>query len=200
MGIFNNVISTKIICEVSLLNKVDTVLLVSTDKAVRPTNVMGVSKRLAELVIQAYAEKNKEELSSTKFSMVRFGNVLNSSGSVVPLFKKQISLGGPITLTHKDIIRYFMTIEEAANLLIQSALLAKGGDLFLLDMGSPVKIYDLAIKMIKLSGLKLKSKDNPEGDIEIVLTGLRSGEKLYEELLIDAESMKTPHPLIYTAK
>ena len=199
IGVLNNVISTKLICEASLLTHVDTVLLVSTDKAVRPTNVMGVSKRLAELVIQAYAEKTKEELCLTKFSMVRFGNVLNSSGSVVPLFKKQISSGGPVTLTHKEIIRYFMTIEEASNLLIQAALLAKGGDLFLLDMGEPVKIYDLAVKMIKLSGLKLKDKNNPRGDIEIIFTGLRSGEKLYEELLIDAESIKTPHPLIYTA-
>ncbi len=164
---------------------------------------MGASKRLAELIVQVYAEENEvnsiNSLPKTKFSMVRFGNVLNSSGSVVPIFKEQISNGGPITITHPDIIRYFMTIEEAAQLVIQASKLALGGDLFVLDMGSPVKILELAEQMINLSGLKLKNKSNKEGDIEIVFTGLRPGEKLYEELLIDAECLKTSHPLIFRA-
>ena len=204
-GVLNNVISTKIICEASYKANVNNVLLVSTDKAVRPTNIMGVSKRISELIIKAYAEKTKHKnkndlIKKTKFSMVRFGNVLNSSGSVVPLFRKQISKGGPITITDKEVIRYFMTIEEATYLLIQAILLAEGGDLFLLDMGQPVKIYDMALKMIKLSGLKLKDEQNPDGDIEIIYTGLRSGEKLYEELLIDNQSTNTSHPLIYKAE
>ena len=164
---------------------------------------MGASKRLAELIVQVYSEKNKKDSSTkssyTKFSMVRFGNVLNSSGSVVPKFKEQISNGGPITITHPDIIRYFMTIEEAAQLVIQAAKLSLGGDLFVLDMGSPVKITELAEQMVTLSGLKLKDESNKDGDIEIVFTGLRPGEKLYEELLIDAECLKTSHPLIFRA-
>ena len=169
--------------------------LISTDKAVRPTNVMGASKRAAELVIQALAQ----EPSATRFAMVRFGNVLGSSGSVVPLFRQQIAKGGPITLTHPEIIRYFMTIPEAAQLVLQAAVLARGGDLFLLDMGEPVPILDLAQQMVRLSGLSLRDAQHPQGDIEIVCTGLRPGEKLYEELLIDAKSEPTPHPLIYRA-
>ena len=171
-------------------------MLISTDKAVRPTNVMGASKRLAELVVQAYAS----EESSTRFSMVRFGNVLDSSGSVVPLFRRQIKEGGPITLTHPEIIRYFMTIPEAATLVLQASVLATGGDVFLLDMGEPVRIKALAEQMVRLSGLSLRDKAHPDGDIEIVSIGLRPGEKLYEELLIDAESQPTAHPLIYRAQ
>ena len=203
IGIKNNVFSTQAICEVSDEFKISKFVLISTDKAVRPTNIMGASKRLAELIVQVYSEKNKKDSSTkssyTKFSMVRFGNVLNSSGSVVPKFKEQISNGGPITITHPDIIRYFMTIEEAAQLVIQAAKLSLGGDLFVLDMGSPVKITELAEQMVTLSGLKLKDESNKDGDIEIVFTGLRPGEKLYEELLIDAECLKTSHPLIFRA-
>ena len=167
---------------------------------------MGASKRVAELVVQAYAEKESTKFNKdinykkTLFSMVRFGNVLGSSGSVVLKFKEQIKSGGPITLTDPNIIRYFMTIKEAAQLVIQSSVLSKGGDIFLLDMGDPVKIYDLAKQMANLSGLSIKNKNNVEGDIEIISTGLRPGEKLYEELLIDAEAENTNHPLIFRAK
>ncbi len=203
IGISNNVFSTKVICKVSKDLNISKFILISTDKAVRPTNFMGASKRLAELVVQGYAKEVKNgssnKLCRTKFSMVRFGNVLNSSGSVVPIFKEQISKGGPLTITHKNIIRYFMTIEEASQLVIQASKLASGGDLFVLDMGNPVKITELAEQMINLSGLKLKNKSNPDGDIEIVFTGLRPGEKLYEELLIDAECLSTSHPLIFRA-
>ena len=192
-GLYNNVISTINICEVCMRNKVQKVILISSDKAVRPTSIMGASKRLSELIFKNF--DNKSNL--TKFSMVRFGNVLGSSGSVVPLFRKQIYEGGPITLTHPEIIRYFMTIKEAANLVIQVISLAKGGDVYLLDMGKPVKIYDLAKQMIIQSGLYLKDKDNPNGDIEIKITGLRDGEKLYEELLIGNKSKPTKNALIF---
>ena len=201
-GIENNVFSTYILCKAALSSLVKKVTLISTDKAVRPSNVMGASKRLSELIFQAYAEKScseSENTNKTKFSIVRFGNVLNSSGSVVPFFKKQIANGGPVTVTHKDVYRYFMTMPEAAQLVIQATTLSVGGEVFLLDMGSPVRIFDLARQMIKLSGLKIKDANNPDGDIAIVTTGLRPGEKLYEELLIDAESKKTCHPLIYKA-
>jgi FlaA1/EpsC-like NDP-sugar epimerase len=180
-------------------------VLISTDKAVRPTNVMGASKRVAELVVQARAHElaaqslERVRQPGTRLAMVRFGNVLGSSGSVVPLFRQQIAEGGPITLTHPEIIRYFMTIPEAAQLVLQAAVLAKGGDVFLLDMGEPVRIKDLAEQMVRLSGLSLRDSQHPHGDIEIVCTGLRPGEKLYEELLIDAESESTDHPLIYRA-
>jgi FlaA1/EpsC-like NDP-sugar epimerase len=166
---------------------------------------MGASKRVAELVVQASAQElaaralERGRQPGTRLAMVRFGNVLGSSGSVVPLFRKQIAEGGPITLTHPEIIRYFMTIPEAAQLVLQAAVLAKGGDVFLLDMGEPVRIKDLAEQMVRLSGLSLRDSRNPGGDIEIVCTGLRPGEKLYEELLIDAESELTEHPLIYRA-
>jgi len=202
IGLRNNVFSTLAICKVSKELEISKVILISTDKAVRPTNIMGASKRLAELIVQVYAEEednNLNKLPKTNFSMVRFGNVLNSSGSVVPIFREQILNGGPITITHPDITRYFMTIEEAAQLVIQAAKLALGGDLFVLDMGNPVKITELAEQMITLNGLKIKNNSNPEGDIEIVFTGLRPGEKLYEELLIDAECLKTSHPLIFRA-
>ena len=205
-GIDNNVLSTYYLCKAVLLADIKKVTLISTDKAVRPTNIMGASKRLAELIFQAFASKDnlkEEKLSYSKnypkFSIVRFGNVLNSSGSVVPLFTKQIAEGGPITLTNENVTRFFMTLPEAAQLVIQSTTLSKGGEVFLLDMGSPVKIFDLAKQMIKLSGLKIKDSNNPDGDIEIVTTGLRPGEKLYEELLINAESQSTEHPLIFKA-
>jgi len=204
-GLANNVCSTRIVCKAAVAAGVSELVLISTDKAVRPTNVMGASKRLAELVLQASAiELSQSSKVSgqlpTRLAMVRFGNVLGSSGSVVPLFRKQIAAGGPITLTHPEIIRYFMTIPEAAELVLQAATLAEGGDVFLLDMGEPVRIKDLAEQMVRLSGLSLRNKHNPNGEIEIVCTGLRPGEKLYEELLIDAESLPTNHPLIYRAR
>ncbi len=195
-GLANNVGSTHQVCRAAVATGVREVVLISTDKAVRPTNVMGASKRLAELVLQAHAA----EASNTLFAMVRFGNVLGSSGSVVPLFRRQIAAGGPITLTHPKIIRYFMTIREAASLVLQASVLAQGGDVFLLDMGEPVLIKDLAEQMVRLSGLSLRDAKNPGGEIEIVCTGLRPGEKLFEELLIDAESQPTAHPLIYRAQ
>ena len=199
-GIRNNVLSTLEICKAAYTSKVEKIILISSDKAVRPTNVMGASKRLSEMIIQGFHEKSKVNFKNKIFSMVRFGNVLGSSGSVVPLFKKQITKGGPITITHPEIMRYFMTISEAAQLVIQASNLALGGEVFLLDMGKPVKILDLANQMINLSGLKKKDSKNKEGDIEIVFTGLRPGEKLYEELLIDDESSETEHPLIFKGK
>jgi FlaA1/EpsC-like NDP-sugar epimerase len=194
-GLANNVLGTLVLARAAARCGVASFTLISTDKAVRPTNVMGASKRAAELVIQALAQ----ESTPTRFAMVRFGNVLGSSGSVVPLFRQQIAKGGPITLTHPEIIRYFMTIPEAAQLVLQAAVLARGGDLFLLDMGEPVRILDLAKQMVRLSGLSLRDGQHSQGDIEIVCTGLRPGEKLFEELLIDAESEPTAHPLIYRA-
>ena len=202
-GIFNNVISTKEVCKAGKIAGCKKVILISTDKAVRPSNILGASKRLSELIVQAFAEEenlsNKDSDRRTIFTMVRFGNVLGSSGSVVPLFQKQIKNGGPITLTHREIIRYFMTIPEAAQLVIQAAVLAEGGEVFLLDMGKPVKIYDLACQIIKLSGLKIKNDTKNNKDVEIITTGLRPGEKLYEELLIDSKAIKTSHDLIYKA-
>ncbi|WP_187152554.1 polysaccharide biosynthesis protein [Prochlorococcus marinus] len=202
-AIKNNIFSSLNVCKASLCANVKKVTLISSDKAVRPTNIMGSTKRISELIFQAYdSQLNNNSINQKKntiFSIVRFGNVLESSGSVVPLFKEQISKGGPITLTHKDIIRYFMTIPEAAQLVIQASQISKGGEVFILDMGEPVKIMDLAIKMIRLSGLELKNADNLQGDIEIVITGLRPGEKLYEELLIGGDCYPTEHPLIYLA-
>lgn len=194
-GIRNNTFGTLYTALAACNTQVRHFVLISTDKAVRPTNVMGASKRMAELVLQALSEQP----SRTIFSMVRFGNVLGSSGSVVPLFRKQIKEGGPLTVTHPDIIRYFMTIPEAAQLVIQAGTLAKGGEIFLLDMGEPVKIIDLARRMIHLSGYTVKDEQNPTGNIEIKFTGLRPGEKLYEELLIDSEADKTQHPKIFRA-
>jgi UDP-N-acetylglucosamine 4,6-dehydratase len=196
-GIENNVFGTLNCAEVAVLTKVKTFVLISTDKAVRPTNVMGATKRLSEMILQSLAQKYNDK--STNFSMVRFGNVLDSSGSVIPLFKKQIKNGGPITVTDPEIVRYFMTIPEAAQLVIQAGAMSKGGDLFLLDMGKPVKILDLAVKMIHLTGLSVKDINNPNGDIEILFTGLRPGEKLYEELLIGNSVLKTEHQLIFRA-
>ena len=192
-GLFNNIISSYILCKLSSELKVQKVILISTDKAVRPSSIMGASKRVSELLFQAYDAFYKD----TCFSMVRFGNVLNSSGSVIPLFRKQIKLREDLTITHPDVIRYFMTIKEAAQLVIQSSSLAEGGDVFLLDMGEPVQILDLAKQMIKLSGLTIKDENNINGDIKIVFTGLKAGEKLYEELLINNDAKPTKHPLIF---
>jgi FlaA1/EpsC-like NDP-sugar epimerase len=197
-GLENNVIGTLNLATVAQKYGVHNFVLISTDKAVRPTNVMGASKRFSELILQALADTNKEK--STCFSMVRFGNVLGSSGSVVPLFREQIRVGGPITLTHADVTRYFMTIPEAAQLVIQAGAMAKGGEVFVLDMGEPVKIYDLARRMVQLSGLSVQDNENPQGDIEIVVTGLRPGEKLYEELLIGENPVSTTHPRIMMAR
>jgi len=195
-GLLNNILSSYVLCHLATLHKIRKVILISTDKAVRPTNIMGASKRVSELLFQAY----NSHFENTHFSIVRFGNVLNSSGSVIPLFRDQIKNGKPLTITHPKVIRYFMTIEEAAQLVLQSSSLSKGGEVFLLDMGEPVEILDLAKKMIKLSGLTIKDEKNKNGDIEIIFTGLKSGEKLYEELLIDNKSKPTIHPLIYEAK
>ncbi len=198
-GLENNIFSTLNICHVAKNLGVKKVVLISSDKAVRPTNLMGVSKRISELIFQAYSIKNTNKYQ-TCFSIVRFGNVLGSSGSVVPLFREQIYKGGPITITDKAMVRYFMTIEEASNLVIQASALAKSGDILLLDMGEPIFIKSLAEKMINLAGLKVKNNSLEEGDIEIIYTGKRPGEKLYEELLISAKSEKTFHPLIYKAR
>jgi len=194
-GIRNNSIGTRRMAEAAIAAGVETFVLVSTDKAVRPTNVMGASKRLAELVLQALARKG----GKTRFCMVRFGNVLGSSGSVVPLFRKQIADGGPITLTHPEITRYFMTIPEAAQLVIQAGSMGQGGEVFVLDMGKPIKIIDLARRMIHLSGLEIRDELHPDGDIEIEIVGLRPGEKLFEELLIGENVEGTSHPLIMRA-
>ena len=197
-GLENNVIGTYNLASAAQKYGIENFVLISTDKAVRPTNVMGASKRFAELILQALADANKDK--GTCFSMVRFGNVLGSSGSVVPLFREQIRTGGPITLTHAEVTRYFMTIPEAAQLVIQAGAMAKGGEVFVLDMGEPVKIYDLARRMVQLSGLSVRDELNPTGDIEIVVTGLRSGEKLYEELLIGENPISTTHPRIMMAR
>jgi len=194
-GVCNNVFGTVNTARAAISAGVKNFVLISTDKAVRPTNVMGATKRMAELVLQALAK----EQSGTRFCMVRFGNVLGSSGSVVPLFKQQIRQTGPVTVTDKDIIRYFMTIPEAAQLVIQAGSMGKGGDVFVLDMGEPVKIYELARNMIHLSGFDVKDENNPYGDIEIKITGLRPGEKLYEELLIGDNVAQTQHQRIMSA-
>lgn len=195
-GVQNNVFGTLHAAEAAISAGVERFVLISTDKAVRPTNVMGASKRMAELVLQGLAQRQ----SKTIFSMVRFGNVLGSSGSVVPLFRDQIRDGGPITVTHQDIIRYFMTIPEASQLVLQAGSMGCGGEVFVLDMGEPVKIADLARKMIHLMGLVEKTPDQPEGDIEVVFTGLRPGEKLFEELLIGDDPQGTSHPRIMMAR
>lgn len=195
-GVQNNVFGTLYVAEAAIASGVKRFVLVSTDKAVRPTNVMGASKRMAELVLQGLAHRQSE----TVFSMVRFGNVLGSSGSVVPLFRDQIRDGGPVTVTHPDIIRYFMTIPEASQLVLQAGSMGQGGEVFVLDMGEPVKIADLARKMVHLMGMSEKTDDQPDGDIEIVFSGLRPGEKLYEELLIGDNPQGTSHPRIMMAK
>ncbi len=194
-GVVNNVFGTWHAAEAAVASGVETFVLVSTDKAVRPTNIMGASKRLAELALQGVAQRQRD----TCFCMVRFGNVLGSSGSVVPLFREQIRNGGPITVTHPDIIRYFMTIPEAAQLVIQAGAMGKGGDVFVLDMGEPVRIADLARRMVHLMGLEIRDQQHPDGDIEISFSGLRPGEKLYEELLIGENVRQTAHPRIMAA-
>jgi FlaA1/EpsC-like NDP-sugar epimerase len=208
-GVLNNVIGTLNTAQAALQAGVANFVLISTDKAVRPTNVMGSTKRLAEMTLQALSRElapvlfadtsNVSQVNKTRFTMVRFGNVLGSSGSVIPLFHKQIKFGGPLTVTHPKITRYFMTIPEAAQLVIQAGSMGQGGDVFVLDMGEPVKIVELAEKMIHLSGLSVRSEKNPHGDIAIEFTGLRPGEKLYEELLIGDNVASTPHPMIMTA-
>lgn len=208
-GVLNNVIGTLSTAQAALQAGIANFVLISTDKAVRPTNVMGSTKRLAELTLQALSREpapvlfgdlsNISQVNKTRFTMVRFGNVLGSSGSVIPLFHKQIKSGGPITVTHPKITRYFMTIPEAAQLVIQAGSMGQGGDVFVLDMGEPVRIVDLAEKMIHLSGLSIRSERNPHGDISIEFSGLRPGEKLYEELLIGDNVAATPHPMIMSA-
>jgi FlaA1/EpsC-like NDP-sugar epimerase len=206
-GVRNNVWGTRVCAEAAMRHSVRNFVLVSTDKAVRPTNIMGATKRLAEMVLQALAEVNaavaaqggRAPTAKTTFSMVRFGNVLGSSGSVVPLFREQIKNGGPITLTHADITRYFMTIPEAAQLVVQAGAMGQGGDVFVLDMGQPVKIIDLARRMVELSGMTVRDELHPDGDIELTVTGLRPGEKLYEELLIGDNPKPTQHARIMKA-
>lgn len=198
-GLRNNLMGTWVCAEAAIASKVKNFVLISTDKAVRPTNVMGASKRFSELVLQALSKREKG-CSDTRFAIVRFGNVLGSSGSVIPLFKKQISEGGPVTVTDAEITRYFMTIPEAACLVIQAGSMGDTGDVYVLDMGEPVKISDLAKQMINLTGLSVRSAQNPYGDIEIHFTGLRDGEKLYEELLIGADVSETAHPMIMRAQ
>lgn len=195
-GVLNNVFGTCNMAQAALSSGAARFVLVSTDKAVRPTNVMGASKRMAELVLQALAAQP----GATCFSMVRFGNVLGSSGSVVPLFRKQLANGGPLTVTHPDVTRYFMTIPEAAQLVLQAGAMAQGGDVFVLNMGEPVRIMDLARRMVQLSGLSVRDSARPDGDIAIAITGLRPGEKLYEELLIGDNPEPTPHPRILRAR
>ena len=195
-GVRNNVFGTLNLAKLAKKNNVRDFVLISTDKAVRPTNIMGASKRVAELILQSMAT----EAGDTRFSMVRFGNVLGSSGSVVPRFRQQIKAGGPVTITDAAITRYFMTIPEAAQLVIQASAMAHGGEVFVLDMGEPVKIIDLAERMIELSGLQLQNAENPDGDIKIDFIGLRPGEKLYEELLIGDDPKATNHPKIMMAR
>ncbi|MEZ9158462.1 polysaccharide biosynthesis protein [Vibrio lentus] len=198
-GVRNNIYGTYYTAKAAIDAGVESFVLISTDKAVRPTNVMGSTKRMAELGLQALAEQESKKENGTRFCMVRFGNVLGSSGSVIPLFKKQIKAGGPLTVTHPDITRFFMTIPEAAQLVIQAGAMGKGGDVFVLDMGESVKITDLAENLINLSGLSVKDEQNPHGDIEIHFSGLRPGEKLYEELLIGDNVQRTAHERIMTA-
>jgi len=195
-GVLNNSIGTMVAAQAAINAKVETFILISTDKAVRPTNIMGVTKRIAELILQSLSMTS----SSTSFAMVRFGNVLDSSGSVIPMFKKQIKSGGPVTVTDPRIVRYFMTISEAVELVIQASAMSEEGNLFVLDMGKPILIIDLATKMIQLSGLQVADESNPDGDIEIKFIGLRPGEKLYEEILATKAIIKTENPLIFRAE
>ncbi|TAK42776.1 MAG: polysaccharide biosynthesis protein, partial [Betaproteobacteria bacterium] len=195
-GFRNNVFGTLYVVRAAVQAGVGRFVFISSDKAVRPTNVMGATKRVAELVVESSARQH----AKTVFSMVRFGNVLASSGSVVPLFSRQIAAGGPITLTHSDVTRYFMTIREAVELVIQAGALARGGELFVLDMGTPVRIRDLAERMIRLSGRSIRDENNVNGDVAIEVTGLRPGEKLHEELLIDGDVTGTVHPRIWEVR
>jgi FlaA1/EpsC-like NDP-sugar epimerase len=195
VAIHNNVTGTWVAAETAMASGVQNFVLISTDKAVRPTSVMGASKRICELVVQAMADRYKD----TRVAIVRFGNVLGSSGSVVPLFMQQIREGGPVTVTHPEVTRYFMTISEAAQLVVQAGSMGRHGEVFVLDMGEPVLIRDLAARMIQLAGYHVRSAENPEGDVEIAYTGLRPGEKLYEELLIGDQPEGTSHPRIFHA-
>tara|TARA_B100000686_G_scaffold81976_1_gene88493 strand:- start:21208 stop:22869 length:1662 start_codon:yes stop_codon:yes gene_type:complete len=197
----NNIFGTLNCVEVAIESEVETFVLISTDKAVRPTNIMGATKRFAELILQSLAQRqiSSQSKTNTRIAIVRFGNVLDSSGSAVPLFREQIEKGGPITVTDPEVIRYFMSIPEAAELVIQAGAMGEGGEIFVLDMGDPVKILDLAKRMVRLSGLEVRDNSNPEGDIEIVFTGLRDGEKLYEELLIGDNVSSTEHKGIMQA-
>jgi FlaA1/EpsC-like NDP-sugar epimerase len=197
-GVFNNIFGAESCVKAAIECKVETFVLISTDKAVRPTNIMGATKRFSEMILQSLSAENKN--LNTRMTMVRFGNVLGSSGSAIPLFQKQIKDGGPVTVTDPEVIRYFMSIPEAAELVIQAGAMGKGGDVFVLDMGEPVKIYELAKRLIRLSGMELKDEDNPDGDIEIIFTGLRPGEKLYEELLIGDNVSTTEHKRISRAE
>jgi len=210
-GVYNNVFGTLNAAHAALRSGTELFVLVSTDKAVRPTNVMGASKRVAELVLQALAAERdvdpdptrpggRKIPNGTRFALVRFGNVLGSSGSVIPLFRRQIAAGGPLTVTHPEVTRYFMTIREASELVVQAGAMAQGGEVFVLDMGEPVRILDLARRMVALSGLTVRDEENPAGDIEISLTGLRPGEKLHEELLIGQNPEATTHPRILRAR
>jgi FlaA1/EpsC-like NDP-sugar epimerase len=214
-GVNNNIFGTLNCALAAIDSLVETFVFISTDKAVRPTNLMGATKRFSEMILQAFSKNSQltsltentpiSDLNESKgfktcFSIVRFGNVLNSSGSVIPLFKEQIKKGGPVTVTDKEIIRYFMTIPESVELVIQAGAMGTGGDVFVLDMGKPIRIFDLATKMINLSGLKVRDKNNPDGDIEIEVTGLRPGEKLFEELLIGKNVSTTDHPMIMKEK
>jgi len=194
-AVLNNIHGTKLCAEAAIEAEVDTFVLISTDKAVRPTNIMGATKRFSELILQSLAME-----ASTRMTMVRFGNVIGSSGSAIPLFQEQIKVGGPVTVTHPEVIRYFMSIPEAAELVIQAGAMGKGGDVFVLDMGEPVKIYELAKRLVNLSGMEVMDDDNPEGDIEIIFTGLKPGEKLYEELLIGDNVSTTEHKQILRAE
>jgi len=195
-GVFNNIMGTKACVEAAIDSKTETFVLISTDKAVRPTNIMGATKRFAEMILQSYSKDNKV----TRMTMVRFGNVLGSSGSAIPLFQSQIKEGGPVTVTDPEVTRYFMSIPEAAELVIQAGAMGEGGDVFVLDMGESVRITDLAKRLINLSGLEVKDENHKNGDIEIVFTGLRPGEKLYEELLIGDNVSKTEHQQILRAQ
>jgi FlaA1/EpsC-like NDP-sugar epimerase len=209
-GVLNNVMGTLNTARAAIESGVKLFVLVSTDKAVRPTNVMGASKRIAEMVLQALSAERPVDFAAldesgapvpngTKFAMVRFGNVLGSSGSVIPLFRAQIAAGGPLTVTHPDVTRFFMTIPEASQLVVQAGAMAQGGEVFVLDMGEPVRILELARRMVALSGLVLRDAQHPDGDVEIAVTGLRPGEKLHEELLIGDNPQATPHPRIMRA-
>ena len=198
-GVSNNIFGTISCLNAAIESKVETFVLVSTDKAVRPTNIMGATKRFSEMILQSYSEDRKTR-DTTRMTMVRFGNVLGSSGSAIPLFQEQIKEGGPVTVTDPEVTRYFMSIPEAAELVIQAGAMGQGGDVFVLDMGEPVKIIDLAKRLINLSGLELRDKNNPDGDVEIVFTGLRPGEKLYEELLIGENVNETDHNQILRAE
>ena len=198
-AVSNNIFGTQVCAQAAIDANVDTFVLISTDKAVRPTNIMGATKRFAELILQSMAYEESYD-NRTRMTMVRFGNVIGSSGSAIPLFQKQIKEGGPVTVTHPEVIRYFMSIPEAAELVIQAGAMGEGGDVFVLDMGEPVNIYEIAKRLVNLSGMELNDEDNPEGDIEIIFTGLRPGEKLYEELLIGDNVTATKHSQILRAQ